>query len=119
MAENPGSITFEYEKSNQFRALIMAGATVLGFTPSGVSIAFYTEHPPLPTAVVHHRLPDGNLPEQPDQVDIKQGTVIRETEFVMTMDFEAVKDFARILQQSIEQVEAQLSYATVVEAVKQ
>jgi hypothetical protein len=119
MAENPGSITFEYEKSSQFRAVIAAGATVLGYTPSGVSIAFYTEHPPLPKAVVHHRLPGGNLSEQPDQVDIRQGTVIREAELVLTMDFEAIKDFAKILQESIEQVEAQLASATVVEAVKQ
>jgi hypothetical protein len=119
MAENPQSITFVYEKSVQFRTVNAVGATVVGFTPSGLSIVFFTEHPPLPKSVVHRRLPNGNLSEVPEQFDNSLGTIVREAEFVMTMNLDAIKSFVSILQQSIEQVEAQLPPPTGSQAVKQ
>jgi hypothetical protein len=110
MAEISDLIRFEYEKSGQFRTVNAVGATVLGYTPSGLSIAFFTERPPLPKSMVHRRLPNGNLSEQPEQTDNSTGaTIARDVEFVITLNLETTKNFLRLLQQSIDQVETQLA----------
>jgi hypothetical protein len=52
-------------------------------------------------------------------MDNLSGTVIRETEFVMTMNLDAIKSFEKILHQAIEQVEQQLASINVTQTVKQ
>jgi hypothetical protein len=86
----PASVTFFFEKTNDFRTAHADG--VLGsMTPTGqVFLAFYVERAPIPKTVVHAVNPDSTLGEV-KSVTGKQG-VYREIQSAVILTPEGLRD---------------------------
>lgn len=99
-----GRMQFHYVKGTAFRHISPSGA-LLELSPTrNVSIYFFSERPPLPQLVVQN-VKDGQLVVGEAERFGKEG-VVRDVEFVATMDLGTARELASALNASIRKLEA-------------
>jgi hypothetical protein len=95
----PEFISFDYIKGTQFRVVHADGA-IVGATPGGLSISFFTERQPIPRRVVHKVGKDGSIGEEMVDQRVVRDAVVRDTDVCIVM----TQDVARKVIEALEDV---------------
>jgi hypothetical protein len=84
----PGTVAFDYIKSNQFRVVHADGVWGGVTNQANVQIAFFSERQAIPRRIVHRVEEDGTLGPEIEEERVTRGGFVREVEVDVVMNLD-------------------------------